>query len=87
VLPDRSTTNDFWCPLNEASASVAQQRVTAAMTPAEWADLSRVAVGEWVSERQIERLNALGLAETVFGQTLLTRLGRATLGTGEREQT
>jgi hypothetical protein len=84
MLPDRATSNEFWCPLSDTAASVAQQRVTALMTPAEWADLSRLALGEWLSERQLEKLHTLGLAETVFGQTLLTRLGRATLGINDR---
>ena len=85
MLPDRSSSNDFWCPVNESAASAAQQRVTAVMTAAEWAALSRLALGEWLPEQQIDRLQTLGLAETVFGRTMLTRLGRATLGVSERQ--
>jgi hypothetical protein len=46
------------------------------MTPAEWTSLSRLAAGEWLSDAQIARLAELGLVERVFGQALLTRLGR-----------
>ena len=57
------------------------------MTPAEWAALSRLALGEWLSEAQIDRLQDLGLVERVFGQALLTRVGRATLGVSNKERT
>ena len=85
MFPERSThTNeDFWCPANEGASSVAQKRVTAAMTAAEWAALSRLALGEWLPDQQVAKLTELGLVEVVFGQPLLTRLGRATLGAGE----
>jgi hypothetical protein len=83
MFPDRSTNDEFWCPMNESSNSVAQKRVTAAMTPTEWAALSRLALGEWLPDQQIAKLAELGLAEIVFGQALLTRLGRTTLGAGE----
>ncbi|HEX2830872.1 MAG TPA: hypothetical protein VHP37_31345 [Burkholderiales bacterium] len=83
MFPDRSTNDEFWCPANESSSSVAQKRVTAAMTPTEWAALSRLALGEWLPDQQIAKLAELGLAEIVFGQALLTRLGRTTLGAGE----
>ena len=82
MFPERSTNEDFWCPVNE-SVSIAQKRVTAAMTPVEWAALSRLALGEWLSDQQIAKLTELGLVEIVFGQALLTRLGRATIGAGE----
>jgi hypothetical protein len=85
MLPDRAASNDFWCPIGESGKSTAQQRVTAIMTPVEWASLSRLAIGEWLSDPQIARLRELGLAEIVFGQALLTRLGRAMLGSAERE--
>ena len=52
------------------------------MSPAEWASLSRFGCGEWIPEGQIDRLERLGLIEKVFGQPLLTRLGRTTLGLG-----
>ena len=83
MLPDRSTNDEFWCPANESASSVAQKRVAAVMTPLEWAALSRLALGEWLPDQQIAKLTELGLAEIVFGQALLTRLGRATLGAGE----
>ena len=85
MFPERSTkaNEDFWCPANESASSIAQKRVTAAMTPVEWAALSRLALGEWLSDQQIAKLTELGLAEIVFGQALLTRLGRATIGAGE----
>ena len=50
------------------------------MTPGDWAALSRFSSGEWVSDAQIDRLQSLGLIERVFGQPLLTRLGRSTIG-------
>ena len=50
------------------------------LTPGEWASLSRFGCGEWIPEAQIDRLQTLGLVEKVFGQALLTRLGRTTLG-------
>ena len=83
MFPDRSTNDEFWCPANESASSVAQKRVAAVMTPLEWAALSRLALGEWLPDQQIAKLTELGLAEIVFGQALLTRLGRATLGAGE----
>ena len=86
MFPDRATSDEFWCPAGDNAASVtAHPRVTDVMTPVEWASLSRLAVGEWVSDLQIERLQHLGLAEIVFGQALLTRLGRVTLGVSEQE--
>ena len=85
MLPDRSSSNEFWCPAADVSASTAQKRVTALMSAIEWAALSRLAVGDWLSDSQIARLQELGLAEIVFGQALLTRLGRTTLGMGDGE--
>ena len=84
MLTDESPGDEFWCPLGDAEKAAADRRVAASMTPAEWAALSQLAIGEWLSEAQIARLQELGLAERVFGQALLTRLGRATLGTGNR---
>lgn len=80
MLPDRSTNDEFWCPASESAAGMAQKRVSAMMTPTEWAALSRLALGEWLPDQQVAKLAELGLAEIVFGQALLTRLGRATLG-------
>jgi hypothetical protein len=85
MFPDRSSSNEFWCPLGESASSTAQKRVAALMSAVEWAALSRLAVGEWLSDQHIARLHELGLAEIVFGQALLTRLGRTTLGMPERE--
>ncbi|MDB5902052.1 MAG: hypothetical protein JWM26_930 [Betaproteobacteria bacterium] len=81
MLSDKS--DDFWCPLGEQSHERPGKRISTTMTPAEWAALSRLALGEWLSDAQIARLLALGLVELAFGQALLTRLGRATLGTSE----
>lgn len=86
MFPDRSTSEDFWCPARDNAYVAAQQRVNALMTAIEWAALSRLAIGEWLSDPQIARLQELGLAEIVFGQVLMTRLGRATLGMNERGQ-
>lgn len=86
MFPDRSTSEDFRGPAGENANLAAQQRVTALMTANEWAALSRLAIGEWLSDPQIARLQELGLAEIVFGQALLTRLGRATLGVNDRGQ-
>lgn len=70
---------DFWCPIEE-TRKTPPGSVTVAMTPDDWASLSRFNTGEWVSDQRIERMKALGLIETVFGQPLLTRLGRMTVG-------
>ena len=83
MFPDPSSSNEFWCPVSDMSHSAAQQRVAAVMTSQEWAALSCLAGGEWLSDEQIAKLRELGLAEIVFGQALLTRLGRATLGVGD----
>ena len=85
MLPDRSSSNEFWCPIGDMPGSTAQKRVTALMTSVEWAALSRLATGDWLSDPQIARLQELGLAEIVFGQALLTRLGRATLGMSDAQ--
>jgi hypothetical protein len=70
---------DLWCPIDEnANARLSKPQLD--MTPADWAALSRASLGEWVSDKLIERLESLGLIEKVFGQPLLTRLGRVTLG-------
>jgi hypothetical protein len=83
MLSDKVSSDDFWCPLGGDSREGAEKRLAATMTPAEWAALSRLAIGEWLSEAQVARLQELGLVERVFGQALLTRLGRTTLGTAE----
>lgn len=81
MLADKPPSDEFWCPLGDpAPTTSADRKVALSMTPAEWAALSRLALGEWLSEAQIDRLEQLGLAERVFGQALLTRVGRATLG-------
>jgi hypothetical protein len=81
MLSDKVSSDDFWCPLGDDPHGGAEKRIAAAMTPAERAALSRLAIGEWLSEAQVARLQELGLVERVFGQALLTRLGRTTLGT------
>ena len=79
MLSDKPPPNDFWCPLGD-ERTPSERHVALNMTPAEWASLSRLGVGEWLSDAQVARLQELGLVERVFGQALLTRLGRATLG-------
>jgi hypothetical protein len=83
MLSDESSSDDFWCPLGDTGRAAADRQVELSMTSAEWAALSRLGVGEWLSEAQITRLQELGLAERVFGQALLTRLGRSILGVKE----
>lgn len=79
MLGDESMGNDLWCPVDEGRPS-AKAKVKLDLTPGEWASLSRFGCGEWLPEAQIDRLQALGLVEKVFGQALLTRLGRRALG-------
>lgn len=83
MLKDESSSGDFWCPLGDNARAPSDPQNTPSMTPVEWASLSRLALGEWLSEAQISRLQELGLAERVFGQALMTRLGRTTLGVTE----
>ena len=75
---DKNATDDFWCPAEEKKPL--PERPDLEMTPADWAALSRLATGEWISDALIGRLESLGLVERVFGQALLTRLGRTTIG-------
>ena len=79
MLEDKATAEEFWCPLGEKPGAREASRVHD-MTPADWAALSRFSSGDWVSDAHIDRLQSLGLLERVFGQALLTRLGRATIG-------
>jgi hypothetical protein len=83
MLADKSSSDEFWCPLADGARPRAERKVALDMTPAEWAALSRLALGEWLSDAQIDRLQELGLVERVFGQALLTRLGRTTIGVSE----
>ena len=80
MFADKTSNDEFWCPLGDSPHFEADRRVGLSMTPAEWAALSRLAMGEWLPDAQIDRLQALGLVERVFGHALLTRLGRTTLG-------
>jgi hypothetical protein len=82
MLEDKTTTGEFWCPLGEKSAPRSASPVLD-MTAADWAALSRFSSGDWVSDALIDRLESLGLVEKVFGQALLTRVGRSTIGIGE----
>jgi hypothetical protein len=84
MLADRNSRDLFPAAPAESVNGSAQKRVEALMTAGEWAALSRLSTGDWISEVQITRLTALGLAEIVFGRPLLTRLGRATLAPNER---
>jgi hypothetical protein len=77
MLEEKRTTEEFWCPVGEKR----QTREPALdMTAADWAALSRFSSGDWVSDAHIDRLLGLGLVEKVFGQALLTRVGRTTIG-------
>lgn len=79
MLRDESATGELWCPIDDKRAARAP-KPDLDMTPADWAAFSRFSSGDWVSEQHIDRLQSLGLIERVFGQPLLTRLGRSTLG-------
>lgn len=78
MLDHENAADDFWCPAEDTKRR--SGRPDLEMTPADWAALSRFATGDWVSDALIGRLESLGLVEKVFGQALLTRLGRTTLG-------
>jgi hypothetical protein len=78
MFSDESSDAEFWCPLGEDGASK-QHHDASNMTVAEHASLSRLALGDWLSDVQITRLEELGFVERVFGQALLTRSGRAAL--------
>ena len=78
MLENRNAPDDFWCPVETKKPHGARPDLD--MTPADWAALSRFSRGEWVSDAHIDRLQSLGLIERVFGQPLLTRLGRSTIG-------
>jgi hypothetical protein len=79
MLQDESTTGEFWCPIEEKHDARATKPAVE-MTASDWAALSRFSSGEWVSDAHVDRLHSLGLVERVFGQPLLTRLGRSTIG-------
>jgi len=79
MLQDKTPSSEFWCPIEDKPQTRAV-RPALDMTPQDWAALSRFGTGEWVSDIHIDRLQSLGLIEKVFGQALLTRLGRTTLG-------
>ncbi len=78
-MQEQTSPADFWCPIEETRTTPAG-RAEVDMTADDWAALSRFNTGEWVSDQRIERMEALGLIEKVFGQPLLTRLGRMTVG-------
>jgi hypothetical protein len=82
MFSDESPDADFWCPLGEEHAPT-RFDLTPDMTAAEQAALSRLGAGDWLSDVQIARLEELGLVERVFGQALLTRLGRTALHIAE----
>ena len=79
MLQDENPTGEFWCPI-EDKPGARGLKPDLDMTPADWAALSRFSGGEWISDANIDRLQSLGLIERVFGQPLLTRLGRTTIG-------
>lgn len=78
-MDEQTSPADFWCPIEE-TRKVEPGTVMVDMTADDWAALSRFSTGEWVSDQLIERMGALGLIEKVFGQPLLTKLGRVTIG-------
>ena len=78
MLQDESATGELGYPAEGANRRAARREID--MTPADWAALSRLSSGDWVSDAHIDRLQSLGLVEKVFGQALLTRLGRSTIG-------
>ena len=75
---DPSSTDDFCCPLSDTRVSAAKPPPD--MTAEDSEALSRFGSAGWITDAQIDRLESLGLLEKVFGQPLLTRLGRTTLG-------
>jgi hypothetical protein len=79
MLEEKRTIEEFWCPVGE-KRQAREPAPARDMTAADWAALSRFSSGDWVSDAHIDRLLGLGLVEKVFGQALLTRLGRATIG-------
>ena len=78
MFSDESSDAEFWCPLGDEHAP-RRFAVAPETTPEEAATLSRLAAGDWLSDVQIARLEALGFVERVFGQAVLTRLGRVAL--------
>ena len=76
---EKRTTEEFWCPVGD-KRQTREPAPALDMTAADWAALSRFSSGDWVSDAHIDRLLGLGLVEKVFGQALLTRLGRTTIG-------
>lgn len=79
MLEDNPMTGEFWCPLGEKGHG-REAAPLLDLTADDRAALSRFSRGDWVSDAQIDRLLALGLVEKVFGQALLTRVGRRTIG-------
>ena len=79
MLPEKSS-NEFWCPLGDPATAREHPSAEDSIAAADKAALSRLANGDWLSDAEMARLQALGLAERVFGQAVLTRLGRSTLG-------
>jgi hypothetical protein len=79
MLEEKRTPEEFWCPVGD-KRQTREPTPALDMTAADWAALSRFSSGDWVSDAHIDRLLGLGLVEKVFGQALLTRLGRTTIG-------
>ena len=79
MLHQNAQNLDIWAPLGSGAAADVR-RPSLDMTPADWAALSRFSTGEWISDAHVTRLKSLELLEVVFGQPLLTRLGRVTIG-------
>ena len=79
MLAEKRTPEEFWCPVSDKRPA-REPSPALDMSAADWAALSRFTRGDWVSDAHIDRLLGLGLVEKVFGQALLTRLGRITIG-------
>ena len=79
MLQDESAAGAFWCPTDEKSESVTRKQ-DLDMTLATGRHCHASARDNGWSDVHLDRLQSLGLIERVFGQPLLTRLGRSTVG-------
>ena len=59
MLHDERPSGELWCPTEGADTRAVRHEID--MTPADWAALSRLASGDWVSDAHIDRLQSLGL--------------------------
>ena len=79
MLHDDPPKDEFWCPTDE-KRQPGPARSALVLTPEDSSALARFCNREWVSDAHLDRLQSLGLIERAFGQALLTRLGRTTVG-------